>query len=53
MLRFAAAKAGHELDPECENPLEGLEPAAIGELLAVRCVDCLELRQRPSLQARA
>lgn len=53
MLRFIAAKQGFELDSASDNPLEGLEPAAIGELLAVRCVDCVELRERPSLQVRA
>jgi len=53
MLRLLAAKQGFQLDAACDNPLEGLEPAAIGELLAVRCVDCLELRSRPSLRAEA
>lgn len=53
MLRLLAAKQGFAVDPQSENPLAGLEPAAIGELLAVRCVSCLELQLRPSLQARA
>lgn len=53
MLRLMAAKSGFELAPNSENPLEGLEPAAIGELLAVRCVACVEIRDRPALQVRA
>ena len=53
MLRLAAAKHGIQLDTIPANPLEGLPADAIAELLAVRCVDCLEMRERPSLQARA
>jgi len=53
MLRLLAAKQGFALDPSTENPLEGLEPAAIGELLAVRCVDCVQMRARPPLQVEA
>jgi hypothetical protein len=53
MLRLAAAKHGIQLDTVPANPLEGLPADAIAELLAVRCVDCLEMRERPSLQVRA
>jgi hypothetical protein len=53
MLRLLAAKQGFPLDQSCENPLEGLSPEAIAELLAVVCVDCVETRARPSLQVQA
>jgi hypothetical protein len=50
VLRFAAWKQGLTLPPDqCENPLEALDGTMIGELLAVVCADCVELRSRPSL----
>jgi hypothetical protein len=53
MLRLAAAKHGIQLDVVPANPLEGLPADAIAELLAVRCFDCVEIRDRPSLSVRA
>lgn len=53
MLRLAAAKCGFELDPLQGNPLEGLSAEAIAELLSTRCLACVEVRDRPSIQAHA
>lgn len=54
MLRLLASKQGlHLQENQCDNPLEALDGAAIGELLAVVCSDCVEMRDRPSLQVKA
>lgn len=55
MLRLAAAKSGipFKSGEQCDNPLEALDGAAIAELLSVVCPGCVEVRDRPSLQARA